>query len=323
MIKRLMQPKGRGVVLLYLLFFMFFSMNEVAAQENEGQPPVQQMRVQVLPEYDDPRILVIAQGRLDVADGVYQGPVTFRVPANAQINQMAVLDLELGVPKAQPFDTQINPDDPAWMLVSYTLTNPHFFFEYYYPLPSSGSQKQFAFSLESFEAIGTLSLEIQQPLKAEAFTLEPTASTSRVDTAGFTYWQYPERSVAKGEEIAFQIRYTKSDPNPSINRLAGEVEPVSSVASAVNNQPSTIETPSWIGITLSGVALVIGAGFVRHRIRSRQTVGLTATAYLEETDVEPTTVYEAAPAKFCTHCGQGLPQQANFCPYCGQRVKRR
>jgi hypothetical protein len=176
----------RSYALLLAVFLALFQISEATAQENETQPAIQQMRVQVLPEYDDPRILVIAQGRLDIPEGSYNGPVTFRIPAEAQINQMAVLDLELGGPQFQPFETQIDPDDSAWMLVTYTLTNPHFFYEYYYPLPSSGSQKQFTFSLKSTVDIGALSIEIQQPLQADPFTLEPPSSTSRSDTAGFT-----------------------------------------------------------------------------------------------------------------------------------------
>jgi hypothetical protein len=223
-------------------------------------------------------------------------------------------------------------------LVTYNLNNPHFFYEYYYDLPGSGSQKQLTFTLKNPEAIGVLSMEVQQPLKAENFTLEPTASTSRDDASGFTFWQFPDRAVEAGEAVTIQVRYTKSDPNPSVARetATGAVESTNVGNSAVSESVIT-EPPSWIGLTIIGVALVIGAGFLRNRIRAHQgtgTVAVTQTTavpteekvFVAQPIVQPRTAVgmeTAVRAQFCTQCGNSIPAKAIFCPYCGEAVKKR
>lgn len=326
MIKSTLSPKN-PLLLLTLLLLALLPARMASAQENDSQPAIQQMRIQIMPEYDDPRVLVIAQGRLDVPGGVYNGPVTFRIPAGAQINQMAVMDLDLGGPQFQPFDTKPDPTDPAWQLVTYTLTNPHFFYEYYYDLPGSGSQKQFTFSLNSLDDITVLSMEVQQPLKAESFSVEPATATSRSDTAGFTYWQLPDQSVTGGQQIDLLVRYTKSDPNPSVARQTdGAVQMSGEVGTAVPEAEQS--STSFIGLTIIGVALVIIFGFIRFRIRPSQEPVPAAVAPASQEPIRPaplsaiTEPTQAPRAKFCTQCGQGISPDARFCPYCGEVIKR-
>jgi hypothetical protein len=319
----------------------------VSAQESGplpgDTPTIQQMRLQVFPEYDDPRVLVIAQGRLAAPDGTFNGPVTFRLPAGAQINQMAVLDLTLGSPQFQPFETRPDPTDPAWMLVTYTLTNPHFFYEYYYNSLAGGSQKQFTFAFKSVSDIEILTLEIQQPLKAEAFILEPPALNSRNDPSGFTYWQYEERPVAAGEEVSFVTRYTKTDPSPSVANPSvanPSVGTAGQEAAPETAGSDTLSDSSWVGLTIIGIVVVIAFGFARHRwqpARPGRTAGagVPTPGPASNPALSPGTISsdwagerpEERPevrreARFCTGCGQDLPSHAGFCPYCGKEVRK-
>jgi hypothetical protein len=168
--------------------------------------------------------------------------------------------------------------------------------------------------------IGALSIEIQQPLQADPFTLEPPSSTSRSDTAGFTYWQYPDQTLTAGQEITVQTRYAKSDPNPSIVRqqeLSGEA---AVVGSAVIEQPiSPAASSTWITFTLIGVAFVVGAGLLRHRLRPQQkTVPTAPVKAISRPSAVPTAPENSTRPKYCTQCGQPLPLQARFCPYCGK-----
>jgi hypothetical protein len=207
------------------------------------------------------------------------------------------------------------------MLVTYTLTNPHFFFEYYTAMPSSGSQKQFSFVLKPYQDIVILSMEVQQPLKAEAFTLEPAANTSRSDTAGFTFWQYPDQALAKGEELQIQTRYTKTDPNPSIVRQ-GETAVQAAATGSGAVEPQNLDISSaTVGIALGGIALVVAVGFLRHRIRPHQAQPSAVSAAVRK-ETPPVAAKDSGQAHFCTNCGQPLPGSAKFCPYCGAGVRR-
>ena len=73
---------------------------------------IQQMRVQVMPEFDDPRVLVMVQGRVSAVEG-FPVKVTFCVPAGAQINQMATVNMESAGTTMAAYETQADPGESS------------------------------------------------------------------------------------------------------------------------------------------------------------------------------------------------------------------
>ena len=124
----------------------------VFAQEELPRPGdlrIQQMRVQVMPEFDDPRVLVIVQGRLAAGANDFPVTITFRLPQGAQINQMATVNMQSAGTTLMPYETQADPADARWQLVSYSLDGAHFFYEYYYDPIVGDVDKAFTYTLRS------------------------------------------------------------------------------------------------------------------------------------------------------------------------------
>lgn len=283
----------------------------VAAQEPRCSS-IQRLRIQVMPEFDDPRVLVIAQGRLAVADTDLPLPVTFRVPKEAQINQMAAMDMMTGATKSKSFETQADPDDSRWSLVTFTLDNAHFFYEYYFDPLVGETDKTFAFSFSSVQPVDDLLLEIQQPFAATDFALAPSPVATRHDeTFGFTYHQFDIDALAAGEETLVEVSYTKTDAAPSVSREQlmsmqmgsprPDMPPVAEAGQTSGN------APGWVFVLLGGVAIAVGGGFAWHHTRSDQG------PMLLDMDVER--------SQFCTRCGTPLKIEADFCHICGAPVK--
>lgn len=279
-----------------------------------GELQIQQLRVQVMPEFDDPRVLVVAQGRLLAPDSAFPLAVTFRLPQGAQINQMAAMDMMTAGTRSQPFDVQPDPDDPRWSLVTYTLDNAHFFYEYYYnPLPGEPNRR-FTFTLNNVLPIADLLLEVQQPLAARGFGLDPTPVATRLDEAfGFTYHQFQARDLAAGEGLDVAISYTKTDPAPSLS--AEQVMAGMNVSNGASEMPPPTvasnqvdgSVPVWMfvllgGATLAGVVLVIW-------YRARMDSATLAPAL------------EASRGQFCRRCGTLLKGAAEFCHSCGASAR--
>jgi hypothetical protein len=272
---------------------------------------IQQLRVQVMPEFDDPRVLVIAQGRLSTPDTGFPLEVTFRVPQGAQINQMAVMNMTTGGTRPQPFDVQPDEGDSRWSLVTYTLDNAHFFYEYYYNPLGRGSDKLFTFALNSLQPITDLLLEIQQPLAARQFALGTAPASTRFDEVlGFTYHQFPVGALAAGADTGVEISYIKTDPVPSLSRdqvvmlgmQGGESTTELLSPGVVDRQPGSA-VPIWIfvllgAVTSAGLALVVW-------VRARQDSATLAPAL------------EASRGSFCFGCGTPLKLDAQFCHHCG------
>lgn len=268
---------------------------------------IQQLRVQVMPEFDDPRVLVIVQGRLNGDSSSFPREITFFVPAGAQINQMAAMNVTTGQTTPQVYDTLPHPTDSRWTAVSYTLDNAHFFYEFYYnPLPNNAN-KQFTYVFNTPLPVDDLQIEVQQPKTAENFTLTPVASSRRVDNFGLTIHQTDSGPVAAGADVSVGVSYRKSDTTPSVSReqvmalqSGGEETAVS-----VSNPHIQPQTTQERGVTmLVGLAGLAGIAVIGRFFWLRHT---------------PTT-HKPRRAKFCSQCGSPLKTAAGFCHQCGEAV---
>jgi hypothetical protein len=282
---------------------------------------IQQLRIQVMPEFDDPRVLVIVQGRLTASDTSFPLPVTFRVPRGAQINQMAVMNVSTGATTSQTFDAQPDPDDPRWSRVTYTLDNAHFFYEYYYDPLEGETDKQFTYTFSSLQPVGDLLLEVQQPLTAADFTSDPPPTIARFDEAlGFTYHQFNVGALAADEDMAVTVHYTKTDPEPSLSReqvmqMQGGGEPAEMPVATVSNHTTGNTVSVWVYVLLGAVALIVVSAFVWKRA---QPATVPAKAAVPRASAPPAA---NSTSEFCTQCGATLKPNARFCHVCGTACK--
>lgn len=301
---------------LLLLLTILFLPHLAQAQEAAS---IQQLRIQVMPEFDDPRVLVIVQGRLNAGSEAFPQTVTFYVPAEAQINQMATMDVATGQTAPQAYETSPHPTDPRWTAVTYTLDNAHFFYEYYYTPYATGADKQFTYAFNSPLPIDDLLVEIQEPRTAEAFSLEPATNTSRIDNFGLTLYQFPLGALAAGEDAVIDITYTKDDPTPSVSReelmaiqAPGPVDTAvtdPTFAPGTNSQSQSAENIGAITLAVVGGAVAV-AVFGRYLWLRRQSASQIPT------------LAAAGPlrAKFCPYCGAALKSDSRFCHECGEAI---
>lgn len=286
------------------------------ASESSADLSIQRLRIQVMPEFDDPRVLVIIQGRLAVPNTAFPLSATFRVPRGAQINQMATMDMATGVTAPQSFDAQPDSKDSRWSFVTYTLNSAHFFYEYYYHPLIGETDKQFTFTFISPQHVEDLLLEVQQPLAATDFTLDPPATVARFDEAmSFTYHQFNIGALAAGEETSVTVNYTKTDPEPSLTReevtaMMGSVPPETPPPVEASRARSTV--PTWVFV-LGGVTLAVAGGFMWHRAQSGSAFQVPMTPAAKTP--EPPQASESP--GLCSQCSATLKASARFCHVCG------
>ena len=300
----------------------------------DNQPRIAELRVQVMPEFDDPRVLVIVQGRLDISEDGLPIELTLPVPRGAQINQMAIMNTSTGAIESQPFDAKPDPDSEQWTLVTYKLSSAHFFYEYYYaPFSLSNPERHFAFDFPTPYTVDRLKIEVQQPLEATDFSLTPPATLAQVDEAmGFTYHLFEIGHLGAGETAGVDIAYRKETADPSITReelpssqmQGGAAGPVGSDATT---GPGGEGQGLWVGL---GVVALVGAG------AAAWTWTREASASRGRPQPRPVPPQRAAPqtevnsggradrsehsTHYCTDCGARLRAQARFCHVCGSCV---
>lgn len=291
---------------------------------------ISRLRLSIWPEYDDPRVLIILRGEMSPRQA-FPGTLTLPVPPGADIigagiisdqNELLVQPYEIG--GGQPLDS-----------LHLQLSIPRFFVEFYYnPFTANTPEKRLTYSASFAYPIELLEVDIQQPLQAQAFRVEPPAMERRTDTQQFTYHQYVYRDIPPGQERAFQIVYSKTTSAPSVAKTPAAASP------GAARQP-VLAPGAWLSLAiLAGAVLIVGgwAWLLRHHLRPQpatqapraaasslaETLALllrdesAASAQAPSTPVPET----AGVANFCTYCGQKLQQDGRFCGACGKPIAR-
>ena len=164
------------------------------------------LRLSIWPEYDDPRVLIMLRGEMTPRQA-FPASITLPIPKGAEIIGAGMIseqnELLLHPHQVLPGDTQDT--------LQLNLPVPRFFVEFYYnPFTTSGPEKRFVYSAPTTYPIDLFEVDIQQPLKATAFTVDPPSMERTTDKEGFTYHQFTYRDVGKGQSQTFTIAYTKN-----------------------------------------------------------------------------------------------------------------
>ena len=288
---------------------MSVSLLSMSSAAGAAEPVFDEMSVSVMPEYDDPRVLAVFEARL--SDGVkLPRTAEFFIPSDAK-------DPEIGmaceVPEGQghvckPYQTK---DDGDFRSISYKVNQAkNLFFEYYWdPFTdqeaSADGRKSFKYEFKAPESVKTLSIGIQQPLKAEDFKLDPAPVETIRDSEGMNFNIYTFSDVKKDQVVTVSVNYAKDDPAVSKPR----------------NDPNTVPVAA-----LGGQALVGGAdqGSLRQGLLFFAGLSIVAigAAFFWRFRSNPTPVIARPVAKrarsqFCLSCGHPLSQNEKFCSECG------
>lgn len=178
------------------------------------------MKVAIMPEYDDPSILAIYDGKFEEVSS-YPIKTSFLIPKGSVISDACSLSHE-GQHFCQLYRTVNKGENDE---VSLLLPYPNFYLSFHTPrFDVKVEKKEFDYLIKANHPIKTMEVDIQQPLRSTAFNISPPESAALSEKngtisiiKGFNHYIYKISSVAKGQESAFKISYIKSDHNPSVD----------------------------------------------------------------------------------------------------------
>lgn len=265
------------------------------------------LKISIWLEYDTPTVLVMFDGTLADATNLPRA-ISLLIPSDAQLYVTTWANPDGTLAPEQP--AQQTKQDDGYTRVTFTIAQPKFRVEYYHDALRGAPDKTFAFAYKSIGAVDAVMVEIQQPLKASNFAVTPATSTTRTDTAGFKYFIQTHTNLAAGQVLTAQVKYTKTDPHPSV--IQAQIAPQTTA-------PTMHESSNWVlllALVAVGLAIVFGFFVLQQRaLAPRATASSRAS--------QPRRKRRAANAAtaFCPQCGRALARDDNFCPACG--TKRR
>lgn len=277
-------------------------------------PAIAVLSVDIWPEHDDPRLLVIYRGTL--AAGVsFPQTLTFTIPQTGQVSAVAYRTDDGQLLSVQHQYRQ----EGDRLTVTFTIPARGFQFEYYVDAITGLPQRSFAVDLVFPLAVENLKVSVEQPVRSSAFTLTPPAGGTTAGAVGFTNHLYDVGRLPAGKVWQMRATYRKDDRNPSVARIVPTLASDAAAQPAAGTLPWRWRIGGAAALVLGGVAVLgyrrrwwmfekpraaTARSRVRHRAKNSTTRGVKSQASSDRIH--------------CTNCGARARPRDRFCSRCGQ-----
>jgi hypothetical protein len=323
-IKTLFTP-ARSLLLSFILVLLIAGPGLAQAPA-----PLASLDIALWPEYDRPEVLVIY--RATIADDVsLPTPVSFNLPKTVEaMYAVAYFDEERGtLVNVLEYDFIEGADSKV---LSFTTPSRQIQFEYYSGdmLSIDGDARELTFSFVPGSDVADLTLELQQPTTAQAFTSDPAPTATEVREDSLVYALYRAGAMTAGDTFSLQASYTRSADQPSISTLGGVSIP-SPEQAPVEVGGGRLRDNLGLILIVAGVLLLIGA-FV-YWFWSQRTAVVPEPAQPQASARRrspshkrrrPTAARSPRPPQadkkqvsYCHRCGTKFREGAQFCHACG------
>jgi hypothetical protein len=295
----------RKLTLLLILLIIIFVPNVVQAQGNQH---FSLLSVDIWPEYDQPSVLMIYRMTM-VSSTVLPASLSVRIPSDAQINAVALVDPTKGLVNA-PYDLSVQGQ---WSLLKFTTDSLQSQVEFYTPLARNGTTRHVIFAWAGDYAVDDLEVNFLQPYSAENVTINFSPVTTTPGQDGLTNYHVQTANLTAGKSFSLTIDYQRQTNDLSISSLP--VQAVSTPGPDTQGRVSMTGVLPWV---LAGIGvLLIVAGIVGFLVWQRGTQG----ARKVKKHVQP---HEETDDDFiyCHQCGKRAQPGDVFCRTCGTRLKR-
>lgn len=296
---------GRSWLTLLALLALAVSLVVVAGIGQQrasaaSSPQITTMAVSVMPEYDQPRVLVSYRGDLN-ADVSLPLEMGLRLPADATIEQVCSIKQPEEEHICQPYEA--NPDG-QYLAVTWEAVTPTMYVEFYYGSVSGAGERSLDFNFWPPYSVDNLDLFVLEPTDATDFSLSPAPADS-LGEQDFRHHSYNFQDVPEDEAVTIEMTYARPTGQPlAPPRTAATVDDSGGISQTM--------------ILTLGLAGAAALAFVLYRVFARRfRVGFIPVS--GRTGDGEATVQKGT--FFCRQCGGTVQKGFQFCPGCGQEVR--
>ena len=268
-----------------------------------GTAALEEMRIDLWPEYDRASTLVMYRFRL-MAGADLSVPIAVPVPANVGEPHAVAWRDDKGSLFVAKFTRR---DEGERTMVLARLGSREGQLEFYSGIEFNDRERSFRFDWPGGVDVGALSFQIQKPAGASEFRVSPAPRRQWEGEDGLTYALVELGPQAASTRPAVDVRYAKD--STSLSAPLPSPPPPSAPETKVE---STGAPPSWL-IGAGGVALgFLGFALLRALTRAR------SPAPKREAPMESSG--ESQKPIFCHECGTKGRRTDSFCMNCGTRL---
>jgi hypothetical protein len=298
----------RGLVSLLFLTAIVLPASLARAQT---PPVIDQLQIDIWPEYDRPEALVIYHIVL-APDVTLPAKLSLRLPKSSG----GPANLAMKDTQGLLYNLDYTTSTPAgdWMSVNFTAPTAEVQLEYYDPgLKRSGSHRAYAFTWPGDYAVNSLTMSVQQPANATNLKANPAMGAGRLAQDGFYYYTALLGAVKAGSLYLLQLDYDKADD--ALSSTSQPVEPVLPVNAATTGRTTlTAMMPLLLGV-LGGLLIIGGAVWFWQTGRMKKVGSARRHAHAAGGLKNSRTVV------FCHQCGREANRNDVYCRSCGTRLR--
>lgn len=255
------------LLLVFTMALVLALFNTPAIAEENSQLEMKQLDLQIWPEYDDPRVLVIWNGSLiNSSQTDFNGKVYFNIPKGIDI-KMACELINGGQHSCQPYKLEDKGDHSV---ISWRVTKPiapgqeyPFWLEYYYNPLQGNPNKTMTFEYAPVYLTQNLNMTVKEPLKSLNFKINPPSQTQQKDSEGFNNYNYTFQNIKPANPVRLRISYNRSDTSPSVQPPEepgyGQANSNSATDTAANG--SLLSKSTGLAILGLGIILIVAMSF--------------------------------------------------------------
>ena len=190
------------------------------AQSSPNQ--LKTLLVELWPEYDRPETLVIYHVEL-VPSISLPAQLTFRLPGYLEKMHVVAVEREGILVEVSPDFIELKKEGDH-LLLSFSTPVPKIQFEYYDPviLTKQGQKRHLNFDFVAAYDVEKVTIQVQEPVQAENFSMTPAPSTSFTGNDGLKYNTVEIAGLAANETLTVTASYTRHSNELSAQNLSGE-----------------------------------------------------------------------------------------------------
>jgi hypothetical protein len=276
----------------------------------EGSVHFASVNVAIWPEYDQPAVLVIYRLAL-VPDTVLPANLTLRIPAQAQINAVAVVDQTNGL-LTTPYERTVNGQ---WAVLKFTVNTLESQVEYYDTLVKNGTARHVVFEWAGDNPVDVLDMNFLQPVAATDVNITPTPLESAPGQDGLTNHHIQTKNLLAGQKYTLTVDYQRQTDGLSI--ASQPVQAAATPGPDTSGRVSMTGVLPWVLAGLGAFLIVFGlvSFFAWQRGSREPNARKRHASRLKQEDGETDEAY-------CHQCGKRAQAGDVFCRTCGARLRK-
>lgn len=269
------------------------------------------VRIDILPEYDQPKVLVIYHITLPT-DITLPVVLNLRVPAEAEVFAVAIVDPVTAKLLNAPYDRSAAG---TWASLAITVNARDVQVEYYQPLQKDGSVRHIVFEWPGDFAVDAFEVALQQPTGATDLVTDPALEPSSTNQDGFIYYQSATQVMTVGQTFLLIADYQKATDALSTSGLP--VQPTQSLDGTIPGRVTMNSLLPWILAGIGGALVVVGivGGLYLWKNSSQRSPASRKRHGQRQHTSESGEIY-------CNQCGKRAQTGDVFCRACGMRLRK-